>query len=432
MSISIKKTICCLVTIYSVFAIGQEKTWSLQECVRVAMQNSLEVKAGQLAVEQAKKNYTHPLLELVPNVSFTANHSYNFGSTIDPATNNRVSSDIQWDNFYLNANSNLLDFSSLALAKRNKLAIDLAKADKAVIENEYKMQVLQKYFDALFSQELVKIQKEQLQNSTFNLQRIEKEVQIGNKAQSDLYDIQFSFSQDQKRLLEAEQLFETLKKELFQLMNRNDEVAKIQLQMEIAPVEVVPVSENPKIEVANLTFEMAKKELAMERGFNLPSLRGFYGWSTFYSTPINQPNINVPNFSQQFTDNKNQQVGLQLEIPVFTGFRKNRQIAAAKINTERLKVLSENEKIKLARTIEIENLKKQQFEQLVPSIENTLKYAQESFRTSQSKFSSGLIEAVVFIAVKNQLLSSQYDALKNNLQIQLTTFKINLIAANQL
>lgn len=416
----------------SYLASGQEKTWSLQDCIAVAMQNSLEVKASQLAVERAQKTHTNLLLDLFPSISLSANHSYNFGSTIDPATNNRVSSDIQWDNFYLNASTNLLDFQNIALQKRNKIAIDLANADKAVVEYEYKLQILEKYFDALFSQELVKIQKEQLQNSTFNLDRIVKEVEIGSKAQSDLYDIKFSFSQDQKRLLEAEQLFEMQKKQLFQLMNRNDEVANVTLQMQMAPVETPLEIINPKIESAQLSYEISKKELAIERAINLPVLRAFYSWSSFYSAPLNIPNANIIAFHQQFNDNKNQQVGLQLDVPVFNGFRRNRQIGAAKIEAERVRVISENEKIKVQRELEIENLKKDQFQKLVPSIENTLLYAKESFRTSQSKFTSGIIEAVVFIAVKNQLLTSQYDALKNSLQVQLTSYRINLISSNQL
>lgn len=108
-----------------------------------------------------------------------------------------MSSDIQYDNFNVNANMNLLDFGNLANSQKNKIDIDLAKADKKVVEYEYKLQLLSNYFDALFSQELVKIQKEQLQNTTFNLNRIKKEVEIGNKPQSDLYDIQLSFSQDE-------------------------------------------------------------------------------------------------------------------------------------------------------------------------------------------------------------------------------------------
>jgi len=223
----------------SIFVYGQEISWSLQKCVSVALENNIDVKIKQLQVAKAQKTYTHPLLEMFPSIGFTANHSYNFGSTIDPNTNNRVSSDIQYDNLNLNANTNLLDFGNLATSQKNKIEIELAKADKKVIEYEYKLQLLEKYFDALFSQELVKIQKEQLKNSTFNRDRILKEVEIGNKPQSDLYDIQLNFSQDEKRLMEAEQLFLVQKLQLFQLMNfKVENLKEIILEVYLASEDV--------------------------------------------------------------------------------------------------------------------------------------------------------------------------------------------------
>lgn len=418
----------------SIFVNGQEISWSLQKCVSIALENNIEVKIKQLQVTKAQKNYTHPLLELFPSIGFTGNHTYNFGSTIDPNTNNRVSSDIQYDNLNLNANVNLLDFGNLANAKKNKIEIELAEADKEVVEYEYKLQLLSNYFDALFSQELVKIQKEQLINSTFNRDRISKEVEIGNKPQSDFYDIQLSFSQDEKRLMEAEQLFLMQKLQLFQLMNfKVENLKEIVLEVYLAKQEIEKESifKNPKIEFAHLAYKSAKKDIAILRSANLPSLVGFYGFSTFYSTPINQLNSGVPSFQTQLQDNKNHQTGLQLNIPVFNGFRKNRQIIASKIESEKVKLVSEQEKIKIEQQLELETTRKNQYLQLTENLQNTLKYAKESFKTTQSKFTSGKVDAVNYTSVKNQLLSSEYDFLKNNLLMQYASLKINLIKRNE-
>lgn len=431
-----KKLILSLLLITSsIFVNGQEHSWSLQKCFDIAMQNSIDIKIKQLEVTKAQKLYTHPLLELFPSVSLNGNHSYNFGSTIDPTTNNRVSSDIQWDNFFLNANMNLLDFNNLATAKKNKIEIEMAKADKSVIEYEYKLQLLEKYFDALFSQELVKIQKEQLKNSTFNLTRIDREVEIGNKPQSDLYDIQLSNSQDEKRLLEAEQLFETQKLQLFQLMNlKVENLEEVVLETYLANETEIISNEinNPRIQFAELAYKSSKTDISIQRSVNLPKLSAFYQLSTFYSSPINQPDANVTAFRTQLDDNKNHQVGLQIGIPIFTGFRNNKQIKASKIEAEKTKWVSEQERIKIEQQIELENTRKKQYVQLSNNLQNSLKYAQQSFKTTQAKFTSGKIDAVGYNAVKNQLLSSEYDFLKNNLLKQYTSLKINLIQKNEL
>ena len=431
-----KKLIIAFLFTSIIFVRGQEVSWSLQKCFEVALQNNIDIKIKQLEILRSKKNYTHLLLELVPTVGLTANHSYNFGSTIDPNTNARVSSDIQWDNLSLNASINLLDFSNLATAGKNKLEVELSKADKEVIEYEYKLQLLEKYFEVLYSQEQLKIQQEQFKNTVDNLERIQKEVEIGSKPKSDLYDMQFNFSLEENQILVSEQLYEYQKKELFQLMNDNEtSTENVALEPYFASSTVennFEITNNPKLNFAEISFKTFKKDVGVLRGNNLPTLSAFYGFSTFYSTPINRPDVPVDDFQTQFDNNKYHQTGLQLQIPIFTGFKHNRRIAAAKIQTEKAKWQSEQEKIKIKQQLELEQSQKNNYLQRNEKLKNSLELAEKMLSTSQAKFLSGKTDAVVFSAVKNQRLNAEYEVLKNDLLFQYTSVKINLLTKNQL
>lgn len=431
-----KKLIIVFLFTLSIFVRGQETSWSLQKCFEVALQNNIDVKIKQLEVLRSKKNYTHPLLELVPSVGLTANHSYNFGSTIDPNTNARVSSDIQWDNLSLNATINVLDFSNLATAGKNKLEVELNKADKEVIEYEYKLQLLEKYFEVLYSQEQLKIQQEQFKNTVDNLERIQKEVEIGSKPKSDLYDMQFNFSLEENQILVSEQLYEYQKKELFQLMNDNEtSTENVALEPYFASNTVennFEITNNPKLNFAEISFKTFKKDVGVLRGNNLPTLSAFYGFSTFYSAPINRPDVTVDDFQTQFDNNKYHQTGLQLQIPIFTGFKHNRRIAAAKIQTEKAKWQVEQEKIKINQQLELEQSQRNNYLQRSEKLKNSLDLAEKMLTTSQAKFLSGKTDAVVFSTVKNQRLNAEYDVLKNDLLFQYVSVKINLLTKNQL
>jgi outer membrane protein len=425
--------IVCLYTI-CVAAFGQENSWPLQKCIEFGMKNSIEIKISQLEVKKSQKLHYSVVNQLLPTVNFTGNQSYNFGSTIDPATNGRVSSNIQNDNFFLNAQMNLIDFKALASSKRTKIDLEKSKADLAVIENEYQLQILESYYQALFTQELLKIQKEQFKNAEFNFSRIEKEVEIGSKPKSDLYDMQLSFAQEEMKIMQTEQLLFIQKKQLFQLINVSDvSIAEVILEFPIYNESVETSFEsNPKIIAAKLVYKSSLTDTKLERANNLPSLTAYYGFSTFYYKPLNQPNATVDDFNKQIGDNKNQQVGLQLNVPIFNGFRTNKRISAAKIETDKSKWLLEQEKTKIKNQIDIEIQNKENYEQLDKKLAELQSYANTSFRTSQSKFVSGIIDAVVFSSVKNQLLSAEYDLLKNRLQIQFTINKINLIQGKEL
>jgi len=417
---------------FSVF--GQDNSWPLQKCIDEAMKNSIEIKISQLQVKKSQKLHNSIANQMLPTVSFTGNQSYNFGSTIDPSTNGRVSSNIQNDNFYLNAQMNVIDFRAFANAQKTKIDIEKAKADLAVIENEYQLQIVESYYQALFTQELLKIQKQQFKNSEFNLNRIQKEVEIGSKPQSDLYDMQLNFTQEEVKILETEQLFLIQKKQLFQLMNlENTSIAEVVLEHFVNNNSIENSFENnPKIIAAELNYKGNLNETRLQKADNLPSLTTFYGFSTFYYKPLNQPDVVVDNFNKQISDNKNHQLGIQLNVPVFNGFRNSRRVSATKIEAEKSKFVIEQEKLKIKNQIDIETQNKINLEQLEAKLAQMKTFADASFRTSQSKFTSGVIDAVVFSAVKNQLLSTEYDLLKNQLQRQFTDVKIYLIQGKSL
>lgn len=417
---------------FSVFAIGQTKVWSLQECINFALTQSLEEQIKQLEVKKAERSKISLIHYWLPTINFTGNHSYNFGSTIDPATNGRVSSNILYDNFYLNASVNILNFNNLSLKSKSKLDLEKANAERAVFENEYKLQIAESYYQALYAQELVTIKEEQLKNSKNNLDRVVKEVEIGSKPKSDEYDMQLSYTSEETQLLESEQQLTLLKLQLFQLINKTDVAVNDVLLEDFNSQLMEDEVKNPKLDLAAINYKLNKKSILQFRSNVLPTLSAYYQFSTFYYKPLNQPDIIVSNLQTQLQDNKNHQVGLQLNIPVFNGFRNNKQIASAKIETEKAKVQMTFERQQLDKQLVLENEKKKQYQQLQKNLQEVVSFAKLSYRTSQSKFESGKIEAITFNSVKNQLLQSQYDILKNTLMLQFTTIKINLLQSNSL
>ena len=413
------------------FAIAQENNWTFQRCVEVALDNNIEIKIRQIEVKRIQKSRNSAWNSLLPTVSFNGNQSYNFGSTIDPSTNGRVSSNIQFDNFILNANLNLLDFTAIAMAQKNKIDTEKAKANKEIIENEYKLQLLDSFYQALFTQELLSIQQEQFTNAVYNLDRISKEVTLGKKPQSDLYDIQLSFAQEEKRILETDQLLYLQKTQLFQLMNYvNSNIKQVALlaDSETWNTEISEEKTSPKIRFATLDYESSLKEIKIIKLANMPVLSSFYNFSSFYFRPLNQPNAVVESFNNQLNANKNQQVGIQLSVPLFNGFRNSKKSISATLQSEKLKLVIDQEQQKINHQIALENLNKINFNTLKSKITETLSYAKLSFNTTQNKFLSGKIDAILLSSVKNQLLALEYDVLKNNLQMQYTDLKIKIIS----
>lgn len=424
-----------LFLMFCALASGQENPWSLTKCMETALQNNIEIKIRQLDIKRTQKSQNSVLNKMLPTINLYGEQGYNFGSTIDPSTNGRVSSNIQNDNFYLSARTNLIDFSAFANAQKDRINIEQAKAEKEVLENEYKLQLLESYYQALYTQELLKIQKEQLKQAIFNLDRVTKEVAIGSKPQSDLYDMQLSFSEEENRNLETEQLYAIKKTELFQLMNVTG-VATDEITLEPYLNERTEYAENslnnPKIKLSELNYQNSLKSIRLERASNLPILSAYYGYSTFYYKNIKLANATTDSFINQLEENKSQQVGMQLSVPIFNGFRNNKKISASKIAADQAKLAVTKEKQQLDKQVALEEQNKRNYLLLQNKLMEKEKYAKASLATTQAKFISGKVEAILYSSVKNQYLSAEYEVLRNNLQLQYIDLKINLLRKDRL
>jgi outer membrane protein len=419
-----------------------QQVLTLQQCLESGLKNTPDFQLKQLDILSAEITHRSPALEYLPSVSFNGTHAYNIGSVIDPATNNRVSSRIQSDNFSLNASMNLLDFNIFTTARRNKIATLKAKRDKEATEAEYALTLLDNYITVLYTQELLKIQVSQFENATFNLNRITQEVELGSRPKSDLYDMQMSYSQEESTILQTRQLLYNQKLLLLQLMN---DTAYSPEDIVLEGIETVTLLEDggvkemlekalgvaPAVRAAELNVQVAQKNVAIERNNYLPVLSAFYSYSSFYYLPLNQPgNGGVNPFWTQLNDNKNHYVGLQLSVPIFNGLKTRQKVQLAKTERQKSEVLLEQEKIKLRQSIEQEAAKKEQNTTLAAKLEEARGYAEKSFTTTQAKFTSGLVDAITFTASKNQLLTAEYNLLKANMTAAYSGIKLHFLQFN--
>lgn len=420
-------------------AMAQE-VWTLQQCLDAGKKNSLDFQLRELDILSAEAAYRSPAMDFLPKADFTVSHNYSIGSTIDPATNTRVSSNIQTDNFSLNASLPLLDLNIFTQARRNKLAVLKAKADKDAAAAEYSLVIMENYFNALYSQELLRIQQKQFENAVFNLKRVEAEVGLGSKPKSDLYDMQVSYALEENNLTETLQNLSNQKLKLLQLMNVqgiSPDVLVLDTAVYAEPDEISDVIyENalknyPAIQSAELAESIAQKEMKMRRNRYLPVLGAYYSYSSFYYLPVNGlGSQTVAPFWTQFNDNKNHYIGVQLSVPIFNGLRNHRDVQVAKIEFRKKEVQAAQERLRVQQLIETEMAKRKQGAEMVTKLEAARQQAEKSFITAQAKFTNGLTSAVVFTASKNQLLTVEYNLLKAKYIVRYLALKLKFIEFN--
>ena len=78
-----------------------EKSYSLDECISIALQNNLDLKSTNLRANSAKINYRQSIGNMTPSINGNFNLGVNDGRSIDPFTNDFINQELTFSNLGL-------------------------------------------------------------------------------------------------------------------------------------------------------------------------------------------------------------------------------------------------------------------------------------------------------------------------------------------
>ncbi len=403
-------------------ATAQTRVMSLDECLQTGLENNLQFQVEQLKVLRAKRTKRSTLSRFLPQIGGSASHNYYFGSTIDPASNARIESNIQSNNFGLEAYVNLFNFSELWESKLQADDHLIAIQNKALVEREFELTLIQKYYDALAAQEWKKVIEEQLKNSEEQLDRIKHEVADGAKPESDVYDIQVIYTQEKKMLQQTQQEEQNHKLALIQLMNINnlkpDELlchAELPSRHVEQNRSISNLANHPSLKLAEIQKQRLDHEYKQLLGPMLPKLGLSYSYGTFYSNKIQDIFDTSLQFGDQLSNNKNQFLGFNLNVPIFSRGDRMRSRTLKQIEILENQAQLDKTRQDLENQFSLEQQKQKQFADLEPVLSDHLDFANKSLETTKSKFEFGRVDISTYKAAKNQVLSANYELLRNRL-----------------
>lgn len=410
-----------------------QKVWSLDDCIDYAMTHNLTIATFTIDQKTAKEDYRQSIRALLPTINGFSDYNIRYGRSIDPNNNTFINTDFFSNNYFLDSNIDLFQ----GFQKLN--AIKVAKyLNEAAIEDTYQQKyllafrVMQAYYDILFFQGMVEISKEQKAIAEANYQLVERQVELGMKALSDLTESESLLVQDKLTLTQSVNFLIDAKLKLIQEMNldsNNIEVSPL-LESELKTenqnrISVDSVYSNalgflPLINSQKLRVEAAKKDLAVSRGNLYPSIQGFAGYTTgYYETFVTEAGDIIP-FNEQITNNAAKYIGVSMVINISNGWSARSEVRKKKIALEKSKNDLELQKLEVFRIIQ--QLSQEQ-SALRSEYEQSLqkrKTQELAFKIAQKKHEKGLININELFVVKNRFATAQNE----NLQVVLK-LKVN-------
>lgn len=412
-----------------------QQSWTLKECLDHASTNHPLVKQATVNIQKNDRQIAASKGMLLPSVNAGVNHSYSLGSSINQSSNQRETLNTQYDQVIAQANIELFNWKNylnISLSKLNKNA-STYKLKQA--QNEVKFNVIQNFFTYQNSKSWLEVLETQITGIEDQIKRTEKEVEIGSRSKSDVYDIKANLGTLQEQWVSAKNQRDLAKINLLNALNitqdsvdfvMDDNASLVQEDFNMADLTNKLIENNPAYKTVVAEITVQEKNIDIERSYYLPTLTGNYSWSTFYNRSLGNNSFTNTSFSDQFSQNKNQSISFGLNIPIFNKFQIKNNVEIAKlnvINSNYSKDLIINDLTKSINSIKAQFLNAQEKYSL---LELNFENQKLSFQRSEEKYKEGLMDAYTFFVVRNNWLQANYNLIssKNDFNQQVELLKV--------
>ena len=411
---------------------SQQKSWSLEECIRYAIENNIQIKQQVIQTEYQKNTLDLSKLKLLPSINGSATHNYSFGRALDETTYQYTDQqNVQSNNFYLGGNMNL--FSGLQnynTINKNRYALLASEEDLKNIRDNIALSVAIDYLQILLNKELVAATENQLGITRQQIEKSKKLVDAGSIARGNLLQIEAQAAQEELQLINIRNQLDISFLNLSQLLELKTaegfEIIVPDIQVDTNAIitgdvdEIFEVAQGTRPEIKSSEYKLTSSEydLKIAQGGRSPRLALNHSFSTGYSDirkkvlgidPVTGPVYGKYSFGDQVNDNINYGVGFSLNIPILNGWQVNKNISNSRLAIESSQFTLEGTKKQLYKSIQqaytdaVAALKK--FNASIKAVTSM----EESFRYTEQKFNVGMITPVDYNASKTQLLNAQSD-----------------------
>jgi len=412
-----------------------QQGWTLKECLDYASVNHPLVKQATVNIQKNDRQIAASKGMLLPSVNAGVNHSYSLGSSINQSSNQRETLNTQYDQVIAQANIELFNWKNylnISLSKLNKNA-STYKLKQA--QNEVKLNVIQNFFTYQNSKSWLEVLETQIAGIEEQIERTEKEVEIGSRSKSDIYDIKANLGTLQEQWVSAKNQRDLTKINLLNALNitqdsidfvMDDNESLVQEDFNTTDFTNKLIENNPAYKTVIAEIKAQEKNIDIEKSYYLPTLTGNYSWSTFYNKSLGSNALSSAGFSDQFSQNKNQSISFGLNIPIFNKFQIKNNVEIAKlnvINSNYSKDLIINDLTKSINSIKAQFLNAQEKYSL---LELNFENQKLSFQKSEEKYKEGLMDAYTFFVVRNNWLQANYNLIssKNDVNQQVELLKV--------
>ena len=397
-----------------------EQGWTLDKCIEYAIENNIQVRQSDLAAKNRDIEYNTARNNRLPGVSAGASQGWSFGRSITA------------DNTYANTNTASTSFNigtdvTLFAGRRitnniqlAELSLEAAKSDLERIKDDVRVQVAQSFIQIVYNRSILDVARNQVSIDSMQVERLTALASIGKASNAEVASQKATLAQSRLSVTQAEnnlslsiltltQLLELPSPEGFEIVAPGTDDIEFTVPDNPESIYSQALDIKPSIKTEEIRLEQASKNIDIAKAGFYPSLSLSAGAGSSYYT---SSKFQSDSFGKQMKNNFGQNIGLSLNIPIFSRYNNRNNVRSAQLTRMNQEMQLDNVKKNLYKEIQQAYYNAVASKSRYESSQEVETSARESFELVQAKYEGGKAGITEFNESKNRLVTAEADVLK--------------------
>lgn len=429
-------------TLSAVELAAQTPVWSLDSCIAYANEHAIDVKKSIREISSAKAEVGSALGGFLPEVDGGVSGQFSWGRNVDPETNTYKTINT-FNNYYsIQASVTLFD-GGRTINQFLQARMELRRSRNSLqsTRDERAIDVMQKFVDALYYKESIKLAEDKLAESKRLLEKTQKMFDLGMKSRPDVAQIEAQVAADDYTLVNQRNLYTTSMLALKSSMNYplidslelapiTEPVATVMGQERADAIYGYAASYSPRALEADYALKSAKYDYRIEKGKLSPTITLGGTVATNYYTTLSNGSTSAA-FGDQFRNNRGEYVYASVSIPIFN-FSTYKSIKKARNKVEVARLERDEAMRKLHDDIAQAVADRDGYAMETVSLERKVCSDSTAYALSARKYEEGMLSTFDLHTAANTLLESRVTLLQKQLLLVIKQRLVDYYKGNSL
>jgi outer membrane protein/protease secretion system outer membrane protein len=328
----VKTALACALASAAGASWAQAPVMDLKQVYQAALEQDATIRASRAAADSGRERLPQARAGLLPQISASAGRNNN---NLDTTAPNILGTPVTTNDKYLSDNKTvqlrqpLVNMQRWLQFQQAKSVVEEVEANLDRDLQNLVVRVAGAYFEALMADEQLDLVLAQKKTYTALVDAAKKGLAAGSGTRTDIDDAQSRLDMAAAQELEARQNQDLARRQLQLLVNQPvDQIAKLNVAaLQLSPPMPANLDDwtrkaeqaSPEIRAMQARLDAARREVSKAQAGHLPTLDAVAQWSNSGSENITRVNSRY----------ENKTIGLQLNVPLYSGGYVNSTIRQA-------------------------------------------------------------------------------------------------------